>query len=114
MDEGGYFVHRLDHAGLVVGEHDRHEDDAVLFDVEHRTQHADVDDTRPVDRQLETSEVRHRSQHSWMLDCRATHEWSRSALADRVQGGASHGQVVRLGPAAREDEVAGLTAEHGS
>ena len=100
---------RLDRADLVVGEHDRDEDRLV---VERRLELVGIDAPIAVDRQLddlepELLEIAQRVPDRVMLDRRG-HDPVAARLAR--PGGALQRQVVRLGAARCEDDLA--TAAH--
>ena len=101
-DDVGDGRQRLDRAGLVVDEHHRHERDVL---VEGARQRVEVDDAPPVDGHDATSGRRHRMEDGVVLD-RAAHD--RAAV--RAEH-AADGEVVGLGAAAREHDLAGLTAD---
>ena len=109
-DPGGDLGDRLDRADLVVGEHDRDQDRLV---VERRLELVGVDPAVAVDRQLddleaELLEVAQGVADGVMLDRRG-HDPVAAALAG--PGRALEREVVRLGAAGREDDLAGLGVE---
>ena len=104
---------RLDRPDLVVGEHDADEDRPVR---DRRVDLVRVDPTVSVDRQLddlepELLEVAQAVADRVMLD-RARHDPVPTGLAG--PGRALQGEVVRLGPAGREDDLARLGVEPGA
>ncbi len=107
---GGDLGDRLDRAHLVVGEHDRDEDRLV---VERRLELVGVHPAVAVDRQLddleaELLEVAQRVPDRVVLDRRG-----HDAMAARLAGPrrALEREVVRLGAAGREDDLAALRVE---
>jgi len=103
---------RLDRADLVVGEHDRDQDRLV---VEGRLELVRVDPAVAIHRQLddleaELLEVAERVAHGVMLDRRG-HDPVAAALAG--PGRPLDREVVRLGAAGREDDLAGFAVESG-
>ena len=104
---GGDLGDRLDRADLVVGEHDRDQDRLV---VERRLELVGVDPAVAIDRQLddleaELLEVAEGVADGVMLDRRG-HDPVAAALAG--PGRALEREVVRLGAAGREDDLASL------
>ena len=102
---------RLDRADLVVGEHDRDEDRLV---VEGRLELVGVDPAVAIDRQLddlepELLEVAQGVPDGVVLDRRGHDPVAARPLAG--PRGALEGQVVRLGPAGGEDDLATLRVE---
>ena len=109
-DPGRDLGDRLDRADLVVGEHDRDEDRLV---VEGRLELVGIDPPIAVDRQLddlepELLEVAQRVADGVVLDRRG-HDPVAARLAR--PGRALEREVVRLGPARGEDDLAALCVE---
>ena len=109
-DPRGDLRDRLDRADLVVGEHDRDEDRPV---VERRLELVGIDPAVPVDRQLddleaELLEIAQRVPDGVMLDRRG-----HDPVAARLAGPrrALQREVVRLGAARREDDLATARVE---
>ena len=96
---------RLDRPDLVVGEHDRDEDDVVG---ERVGQFGEVDAAIRVDTDRDPAKRLDRVQHGVMFD-RGADDTTAAASRDRPEDR----EVVRLGPAAREHHFPGLTSQPG-
>ena len=110
VDDLGDPGDRLDRAHFVVREHDRDEDRAVR---DGRLELVRIHPAVAIDRQLddleaELLEVAQRVADRVMLDGRRDDPMP-AGLAG--PGGALQREVARLGPAGREDDLAGLAAE---
>ena len=101
---------RLDRADLVVGEHDRDEDRLV---VEGRLELVGVDAAVAVDRQLDDLEPELLEVAQGVADRVVLDRRGHDPVAARLAGpgGALEREVVRLGPAGREDDLAALRVE---
>ena len=94
---------RLDGADLVVDERHRHERDVG---VEGGGELLEVDEAAPSTADRATARLLHRVQHGVVLDGGAD-----DRAAPRAEH-AAHGEVVGLGAAAGEHDLAGLAAHH--
>ena len=109
-DAPGDLGDRLDRADLVVGEHDRDEDRPVG---DRRLELVGIDPAVAVDRQLDDLEAELLEVPQRVPDRVVLHGRRDDAVPARLAGpgGALEREVVRLGAARREDDLAGLGAE---
>ena len=110
--EGDDGVERLAHAGLVVDEHHRDETHGLVQRVGERVE---VDDAATVDRDGSPARRQARLQHGGVLhgaaQDRAAGGDLRATRDPGAAGDAADGEVVGLGAAAREDDLAWVGTE---
>ena len=110
----GNSLQRLDRSDLVVHEHHRDEHSLLVERVAERVEvddptgiHADVSEPEPL-----PLEAVARGEHCLVLD-RGGHDPVAEALLARRSSGSLHGEVVGLGAAVGEDDLARLATEVG-